>query len=306
MSASSRCGILATVALMCCRPNFDERESFVDRPRVIGVKIKPPEAKPGERVTATVLVAAPEGTIDAPWTSFAFCESAKLLTENGSVNSACQREGVVAIGDAPGSIAADIPTNACFVFGPDTQSAEQRPRDPDSTGGYFLPIRTRVAAPEPNPQVLTAFGFARVLCAPANASAAAATKFREEYQANTSPRLLPLSGNIDGVPVLLTRAPRGARVVLRAAWRPEDVETFALFEPETQTIVRRREAMRVSWFTTAGTFEQDRTGRSENETETSTENVWTAPAMAQRCHLFAVLRDGRGGLAFENVVVETQ
>ena len=45
--------------------------------------------------------------------------------------------------DARGGVSAALPMSGCFDFGPETQSAEVRPRDPDVTGGFFLPIRAR-------------------------------------------------------------------------------------------------------------------------------------------------------------------
>lgn len=64
--------------------------------------------------------------------------------------------------------------------------------------------------------------------------------------------------------------------------------------------------MRVSWFATAGSFANDRTGRGEEELETFTENAWTAPDEARNVHLFVVLRDSRGGVAFASHEVVTR
>jgi len=165
--------LLVTLAFgSACRPDFGERESFVDRPQVLAVRIEPPEGKPGEPVSATLLVASPSGPVDAPPASWAFCATPKLLTENGSVSAACLAAGVVPIGDAPGGVTAALPQASCFDFGPETQSAEVRPRDADVTGGYFLPIRARVRAAV-SAEPLTAFGFARLTCNLPNAPAAA-------------------------------------------------------------------------------------------------------------------------------------
>jgi hypothetical protein len=74
----------------------------------------------------------------------------------------------------------------------------------------------------------------------------------------------------------------------------------------SQTLVPRRESMRVSWYTTAGSFANDRSGRSETELESFTDNVWLAPSEPRRVHLFTMLRDARGGLAFATVVAEVR
>ena len=302
-------GLCVAAIVPSCKPDFGERESLVDRTVVLAVRIEPPEAKPGETVTTTLLVASPDGPVDAPATSWAFCATPKLLTENGSVSAACLRaDGVAPIGDAPGAISAALPANGCFTFGPETQAAEVRPRDADVTGGYYVPIRARVSvASSGAPEPLTAFGFARLVCNLANAPADAATRFRTEYKSNTNPTLFPIEARLEsGLSIALTEVPRGARVVLRASWRPEDAETYALFDVQNEAVVTKRESLRVSWFTTAGTYDHDRTGRTELEPETFTENVWTAPDDAGTSHLSFVLRDARGGVSFASATATSR
>jgi len=283
-----------------CRPDFDERESFVDRTMVLGMKIEPAEARPGEAVTATLLVASPEGPVIAPPASFGFCNTPKLLTENGSVSASCQRGVVAPIGDAPGAVATVLPPDACFVFGPEVKAAELRPRDPDSTGGFYQPIRSALSGG------IVSFGFARVKCNLAYAAADAVTAFTAQYKLNVNPTLLPLEARVNGAVVALDAIPRGATVTLRASWKPEDAEAYVAFDPATQLVVPRRETMRVSWFTTAGSFANDRTGRDEAELESFTENAWVAPPEPRRVHLFTVLRDARGGMSFASVVVDVR
>ncbi len=297
---------LASVLVPSCKPDFGERDSFVDRTQVIAVRIDPPEAKPGEAVTTSLLVVSPSGPVDAPPASWAFCATPKLLTENGSVSAACLAGGVVPIADARGGVSALLPMSGCFDFGPETQSAEVRPRDPDITGGFFVPIRARLAGDGSDP--LTAFGFARISCNLAGVTADVASQFRARYVANVNPTLLPIEAHLDGnsAPIAFDAIPRGARVVLRASWRPEDAETYALVDAQSQTVVTRRESMRVSWFTTAGAYDRDRSGRTEDEPDTFTENGWAAPNEARVTHLSFVLRDARGGIAFATVAITTR
>jgi len=54
--------------------------------------------------------------------------------------------------------------------------------------------------------------------------------------------------------------------------------------------------MRVSWFATDGSFDQDRTGRDETDMTTATDNDWVAPTTPGVVHLWLVLRDSRGGI----------
>jgi len=299
-------GVVAAALAPACKPDFGERESLVDRTQVLAVRIDPPEAKPGETVSATLLVVSPDGPLDAPSASWAFCATPKLLTENGSVSAACLTpSGVTPIGDGRGGISAPLPASGCFDFGPETQSAEVRPRDPDVTGGYYVPLRARIGASTAEP--LTAFGFARLVCNLSNAPADAAARFRSEYTRNANPTLLPVEARLEsGGAVALDQVPRGARVVLRVSWRPEDAETYALFDVQSQAIVTRRESLRVSWFTTAGTYERDRSGRTDVELDTFTENVWSAPDDARTSHLSFVLRDARGGVAFATATATTR
>ena len=301
-------GLCVAALAPSCKPDFGERDSLVDRTEVLAVRIEPPEAKPGEAVVTTLLVVSPDGPLDAPSTSWAFCATPKLLTENGSVSAACLGpDGIAPIGDARGGISAALPASGCVEFGPETQSAEIRARDPDVTGGYYLPIRARVAGSGASAESLTAFGFARLVCNLANAPADAAARFRSEYKRNTNPTLLPIEARLEsGGRLALLEIPRGARVVLRATWRPEDAESYALFDVRSQQIVTRRESLRVSWFTTAGSYAHDRSGRTDAEPESFTENVWTAPDDARTSHLAFVLRDARGGIAFATATATTR
>ena len=303
-------GIACALSGASCKPDFGERESLVDRTQVLAVRIDPPEAKPGDTVTTSLLVVSPDGPIEAPPASWGFCETAKLLTENGSVSAACLGAGNVPIADVRGGVTAALPMSGCLVFGPETQSAEVRPRDPDVTGGFFQPIRVRVASADGGDggDPVTAFGFARLVCNLAQAPADIATQFRAQYKLNLNPTLLPIEAHLEGAtqPVALDAVPRGARVVFRASWRPEDAETYALYDVQNQVVATRRESMRVSWYTTAGSYAEDRTGRTETEPDTFTENTWTAPADARVSHLSFVLRDSRGGMAFTTTTVTTR
>jgi hypothetical protein len=298
--------IVSALVAPSCKPDFGERESFVDRTQVIAVRIDPPEAKPGETVTTSLLVVSPTGPLDAPPASWAFCATPKLLTENGAVSAACLANGVVPIGDARGGVSATLPMSGCFDFGPEVQSAEVRPRDPDVTGGFFLPIRARIAGDGGDAPI--AFGFARLVCNLANAPGEIAAQFRAQYKRNVNPALLPVEARLEGAtePVALDAIPRGARVILRASWSPGDAESYALFDVLNQVILTRRESLRVSWFATAGSYAQDRSGRNEDEPETFTENTWTAPNEARVSHLSLVLRDARGGMDFASVAVTTR
>jgi hypothetical protein len=93
----------------------------------------------------------------------------------------------------------------------------------------------------------------------------------------------------------------GQTVTLTAAWTPESAETYPVYDAQAQVLVDHRESMRVSWYITAGSVAHERTGRAEDETDTSTSNEWTAPTTPGPVHLWIILRDARGGLDFQSL-----
>lgn len=284
--------LVLALVLVACKPDFGVRESLVDREEILAVRADPPEAAPGESVRFSVLVATPAGPVATPATAWAWCATPKLLTENGSVAAACNGDGVVAAGVTRGDITAALPSDGCFTFGPETRSADFRPRDPDVTGGYYQPIRATVGSGT------VAFGFARLACNLANASGDVAAAYKARYVRNRNPEIAPL-----GVPA---EVPRGSRTLIHVSWRPEDAEVFVVLDPTTQTLIERRESLRVSWHATGGSFEHDRTGRTADETESFTDDAWTAPDEPGVVHLWAVLRDARGGVAFTSADVNVR
>jgi hypothetical protein len=281
------------VALLAagCTPDFDDRESIMKGPRILAVRGDPPEVRPGESATYTALLAGPDGTLDGAGTQWAFCAAPMPLTENGPVSSACLGDAVRPLGDAAPSVSAATPADACALFGPDTPPGDFRPRDPDSTGGFYQPVRVEALG-------RVAFGLERITCNLPNAPLEAAVELAQRYHANKNPALLPLVATVRGAPVALDGIPAGEDVRFEVGWKGEDAEGFPAFDPKLQAVIDRREALRVFWYATAGAFQTDVTGRSEAETETSVSNAWRAPAQATRVFLWLVLRDSRGGVDF--------
>ncbi len=225
-----------------------------------------------------------------------FCTAPLPLTEDNVVSNACLGSAsLIAAGAGPSTIA-PTPKNGCSVFGPDPPSgAGLRPADPDATGGYYQPLRAELAGAE------TAFALVRIHCDLANASASAATAFAAAYTLNQNPALLPLTATVAGVAASFAAIPPGARVAFTAGWAPADAETFAYFDPASQTVTRQREAMQVAWYSTAGAFDTESTGRASTDLATTSANTWTAPTSAGRAFVFVVLRDSRGGVDFASV-----
>ena len=170
---SSAVAALSLVVLgptfFACRPELGDRESLVTRTRVLAVRGEPPEAKPGEVVAWTLLVASPNGPLATPIASWAFCATPKLLTENGAASAAClEGDRVRPLAEGAPAIEAAIPGDACALFGPQVTSADLRPRDPDITGGFYQPLRVTVFDRD---EPALAFGLQRIRCALANAAA---------------------------------------------------------------------------------------------------------------------------------------
>jgi hypothetical protein len=88
----------------------------------------------------------------------------------------------------------------------------------------------------------------------------------------------------------------GAPATLTVTWPPDTAESYPVYDVATQTLVPHREALRVSWYATAGTFTDERTGRAADDPATDSSTQLTAPAGT--VYIWAVLRDDRGGVGW--------
>jgi hypothetical protein len=276
----------AVVMLAGCEDALDQRLAIVDQPRVLAITSEPPEVLPGGAATLTALLASPAGPLatDPAWS---LCDAPKPPTVDNAVADGCVQSDVTPLGDAA-SITATIPMDACRTFGPDVASAGFRPRDPDPTGGYYQPIRAAV------PSLDLAFGFTRITCNLANAPGDVAQQYKTTYVANSNPTLTALT--IDGAPTTSASVPADHDVTLSVGWPAHAVESFLYYDQASQTLTTRREAMRVSWFATAGALAVDASAVAETDSTTTVSTTWHTPA-AGPAYLWLVLRDSRGGLA---------
>jgi hypothetical protein len=291
---------ISAAALACatgCKPDLGVTASFVDAERVLAVRSEPPEAPLGTMVHLVALVASPNGTVEAAPLSWSFCQAPKPLDQNNVVADACLRDpsSLLALGDGP---TADglIPEDACQRFGPDPppQMAGDpplRPRDPDVTGGFYQPVRLDGAGD-------TAIGLTRIECNLPNASVGVQSDFRMRYHANQNPTVGMVTASVDGQPVGFDALPHATPVLFRYTWDPGAAEGYVLYDLTSQTLVDRRESLRVAFYASAGTWTLDRVGRTEDESDSFVENVWTAPETPGTYHLWFVLRDNRGGVAY--------
>lgn len=222
------------------------------------------------------------------------------------------------------------------------KQTQGRPTDPDSTGGYYQPVMVQVTA---SGATIPTFGETRITCALAGATGEQLAEYKKLTAANNNPTLervaVPTLANAelsadDGSTPLELKA--SMAYTLQAQWPacptkptcgdgicslgesltdcPDDCttpkscggsESFAYLDPQSHTLVDRHEAMRVSWFTTGGTMDKDHTGNQEADSaQTTSDNIWTAPAETGPVFIWVVLRDDRGGVDWRSFKVDVR
>jgi hypothetical protein len=292
---------LAMIALGACKPELGDPTSLVTEPRILAVRSEPAEIEPDHAVAYQALIATPEGMV-TPDLAWGFCTEPAPLSSNNVVNDGCIY-GTASLPARGPAIQATIPIDACSVFGPTPPAPRPgepptRPHDADVTGGYYQPIRA--LAKLDGAQLALGVGLTRITCDLANAPFAIVTEFRARYHANQNPTLVGVVAQVPNDPrarELTEPLPPRTPVTLRASWTDDSAEQFPVFDPASRTLVDHREAIRVSWFVSAGELASDRTGRGEAETETFADDVWTTPDSGP-AYLWVVVRDSRGGVAF--------
>jgi hypothetical protein len=299
-----------------CKPDLGAPTSLVTGLRVLAIRGTPPEAAESVGVVYDALAVTVDGTVAAPAITWAQCLAPNPPASGNDVSSACLTIPDDA-GPAP-TFTATLPANACMLFGPETPPPQKgqpptRPADADTTGGYYQPIRATWAG-EAGDRLLS-FALERILCRLANAPVDVAGQYASDYLPNNNPQLADLLLDPAGTatPIFLasqTASPTpgsvgaGQTTILRADWSPASAETFLVWDVVSLSLVMQQESLRLSWYATAGSFEHDATGRGGTETETFTQNSWTAPATAGPVHLWAVLRDNRGGIDFAEAEID--
>jgi hypothetical protein len=301
--------IAAALAVVGCKPNLGAPPSLVTGPRILAVRGTPPEAAESAPVAYDALAVDVTGAVTAPAIGWAQCLAPDPPASGNDVSDTCLSIPDDA-GPAP-TFSAPLPDDACMLFGPETPPPQKnqpatRPADADTTGGYYQPIRA-VWQSDAGDEV--AFALERILCRLANAPVEAAGQYAADYLPNANPQLVDLVLDPAGAATALFTAGQaaappaasvgaGATVTLGADWSADSAESFLVWNVVSLSLVTQRESLRLSWFATGGEFEHDVTGRGSGETETFSQNGWTAPATPGPVYLWAVLRDDRGGIDF--------
>jgi hypothetical protein len=313
MALLRRAALVALAILAGCVPTLEGRGSLVDEPRVLAVQAEPAEAAPGQAMGFRALYVDP--LVEAPATAieWAYCTDRAPLDRLEPVSPRCltdQAEWLVPIGNGANA-AGPLPGDGCRQFGPNPPAAPAgepalRPVDPDRTGGFYQPVRLLVGG--------AAFVTyqSRIRCAVAGTTLEQANELTRRSSINANPVILALEEvTPEGLKPIAPDAPHavvsGAAARLRVSWPscPDaavcgGAERYVLFDPVERVVAERREAMRVSWFATAGTFENERTAvEPGEETPSASENVWQAGTMPGEVRLWVVLRDDRGGTSWQ-------
>ncbi|HZL19274.1 MAG TPA: hypothetical protein VFG23_16180 [Polyangia bacterium] len=306
--------ILVALSAAGCKPDLGAPPSLVTGPQILAIRGTPPEAAESATVTYDALAVDVTGTIAAPPFDWAQCLAPDPPANGNDVSSACLTIPDDA-GPAPTFMAA-LPDDACMLFGPETPPPQKgqppaRPADPDTTGGYYQPIRATWSA-DSGQQI--AFALERILCRLANAPVDAAGQYASDYVPNQNPQLADLIFDPAGAATPLFSAGQtamtpgtiaaGQTVTLQADWTDASTETFLVWDVVSLNLVLQQESLRLSWFATGGSFLHDASGRSATETETFTQNSWTAPDVAGPVHFWTVLRDDRGGIDFAEAEID--
>lgn len=283
------CGVLCTLA--ACIPDLGEPASLIRAPRVLALRSEPPDAAPSDSVHLQLYAATPDGDVEDAEVEWAFCDAPKPPVENNTVSERCLIGPNRPIDGRGLSVSAQIPDDACSLFGPQLppQAADEqlRPRDADATGGYYQPVRARING-------LTAIGLVRIRCGLASAPLDVSATYRRQYVPNQNPGAADLRAESAMGSLSWNALPADETVTLRLGLDVSAAEPFVLFDPADQALHTIREQLRVSWFSTDGSFSQATTAAQDDRTAS---NQWRTPAQAAQSTLWAVLRDSRGGVA---------
>lgn len=342
--------VFVLAALASCKPELEGRPSLVQSERMLAIQSQPAEAKPGSQVRYESLYVGPGGVLDGEVLDWALCNQRKGLAENGAIAHQClflEAPALDFLGTGSGA-EATVAREACATFGPAPATPKPgepnlRPVDPDTTGGYYQPVRVLAWGDEQ----LYAAGVTRLACGLAGATQAQTADFNRRFRANENPQLDSVGlRREDGLELALPDAgdefalsvEREEKVVLNASWPecprepicgdgicgsgepecPEDcsaaaargcsgAETYVWFDPQRRALIDRRESLRISWFATAGRFDHERTGLGELAPDLlSSENGWTAPEESRDVLLWVVIRDDRGGVGWRSYRIRVE
>jgi hypothetical protein len=299
--------ILVTLMLCGCPPDFDPA-SHVEGLRVLAIKSEPPELAPGQTATLTPLVVATRG-MDAgePRITWSLCLRPPL--PGSAVANECLStdggEGLTPLGEGPTMQVTmpELPPDALGI--------------PDFTGGVYLPVVMRVT--DGVETVTAVYRLRRTLLV-------STPVFTGPVQpVNNNPRiddiLITYEHDAGMRPFDTYAIHAGDRVMLRPVLPKESYEQYPQIEGTLEIpdggvsldggvrffdgglevggirLINVTENLRVSWFSSIGSFDPDVTGAAGKE-DASFRLDKFVPAPPADIDLYIVVRDDRGGIDF--------
>lgn len=177
--------------LAACVPTIDEAPGLITDPVVLAVQFVPAEARGGETVQATVLLATPDPAQAIAPPVWLLCGKRKTVADLGPVAPECLLPDSPEVKPLGQDFSVQVPVSrdVCQVFGPDRapprmNEAPGRPTDPDPTGGFFQPLTLSLGA-QGNPSLAEL----RLRCGLAGAPIEVARRFQSGNPLNANPSL---------------------------------------------------------------------------------------------------------------------
>ena len=270
------------IGLVGCPPSFQDEPGRIDAARLIAVVAEPPEARPGDEVTLSPVVAGRGG--DPHALRYRFCQVPRPLGDPRPVAEACFDDAGLPLEPLGAGARGKVPGDACSRFGPEPTSQFLRPVEADATGGYYQPI------------VIEGIGDSAVLlllrihCRLPDVPSELLSELVERYPLNKNPAISGLEVTNDGDALRVT-----------ARWPAQARESYVWVAPAATSVEEQLETMRVSWFASGAELRESATGPNDRNDD-STSSTTLAPDVGARfVDVWAVLHDSRGGTAVKRV-----
>jgi hypothetical protein len=216
-----------------CRPDIEERPSLIQSDRLLAISSTPAEATPAASVTYQALFVGVDGPVDSADLNWALCTARKPLAKSGPISDLCLASNADLLTDIGSgeTVTGALPRDVCQLFGPSPPPAKQdepasRAADPDTTGGYYQPVR--VLARVPGEPEKYSVGATRLICGLGGATQKQSAEYNKNFRPNENPKFTALGVRRAAGKVELTIPPDepsptvsvkpGETVTLRAHW----------------------------------------------------------------------------------------
>jgi hypothetical protein len=289
-----------------CTPPFDPA-SYINKLRLLAVVADPPEVPGGAASTLTAYFANPGGP--APTLAWSECLLPPTPSTGAEINPACA-------GSDMGAPMVPLPSGATTTMNATLTATTTAPMPtfasplalglPDSNNGFYLPIRAVLTAGN---QELTAFYRLRfhfplpapLLTNPPNKNPV----LMGIYRVPSADAGMDQQTELDDAhpPMMTPEVHAHDQVYLRALATPESSEAYVIYDnfPPSGQPRMVNEKIKVSWYTTAGSFSNEATGVAKPDTTLTLDKH--LPPSGTPIELWAVAQDERGGTAIEHATL---